>query len=99
MKIYGNKPPENLDKYLKVQGADKNDGLSEKNGADKTNKEISDRVNLSGKAKEIAELKEALNQLPEIRTDKVESIKKAIEEGTYKVDSYKIAGKIIDEIV
>ncbi len=36
--------------------------------------------------------------MPEIRTDKVEALKKAIQEGSYQVDSLKIAGKILEEI-
>lgn len=97
MKIYGNKPPENQDIYLKTQKVGKNDVLSEKSETEKTR--VSDRVNLSGKAKEIAELKNEINQLPDIRNDKVQATKKAIAEGTYKVDSLKVAGKIIDELI
>ena len=58
----------------------------------------SDQVHLSGKAKELEELKQVIHQMPEIRTDKVEALKKAIQEGSYQVDSLKIAGKILEEI-
>ncbi len=58
----------------------------------------SDQVHLSGKAKELEELKQIIQQMPEIRTDKVEALKKAIQEGSYQVDSLKIAGKMLEEI-
>jgi len=97
MKIEGSKASENHDVFLKTQKADP------KNIKAKTDQDgtpvITDRVNLSGKAKEIANLKNAVTQLPDIRTDKVQEIEKAIKNGTYKIDSLKIAGKIIDEIV
>lgn len=58
----------------------------------------SDQVHLSGRAKELADLKQVIQQMPEIRTDKVERLKKSIREGTYKVDSFQVAGKILEEI-
>lgn len=96
MKVYGNKPPENQD-YLKVQKADKGNPAAEKGQVEKAG--ITDRVELSGKAQELAELKSMINQLPDVRTDKVQALEKAIANGTYKVDSLKVAGKMIDELV
>lgn len=97
MKIYGNKPPENQEAYLKPVKADQGNAAAEKASAERTS--ASDRVNLSGKAKEIAELKGLINQLPDVRAEKIQTIEKAITNGTYKADSLKIAGKIIDELV
>ena len=96
MKIYGNKPPEGKDLYVKAREAGKNDPVQEKGtSAGK----VTDRVDLSGKAKEIGELKNDIAHLPEIRTDKVDAIQKALSDGTYKVDSMKIAGRLIDEVI
>ncbi len=96
MKIYGNKPPEGKDLYVKAQKAGKSDPAQEKGAVGGG---VTDRVNLSGKAKEIAEAQKAAAQLPEIRTDKVEAIQKAMADGTYKVDSAKVAGRLIDELI
>ncbi|MBI5639117.1 MAG: flagellar biosynthesis anti-sigma factor FlgM [Nitrospirae bacterium] len=96
MKIYGNKPPEK-DVQLKVQGMGRNVAAAGKGGPEKSS--VTDKVDLSGKAKELAELKNAIGQLPDIRTDKVQAIEKAITDGTYKVDSRKVAGKMIDELI
>jgi flagellar biosynthesis anti-sigma factor FlgM len=57
----------------------------------------SDQDRLSGRAKELADLKQVIKQMPEIRTDKVKRLKKSIREGTYKVDSFQLAGKILEE--
>ena len=58
----------------------------------------SNQVHLSGRVKELADLKQVIQQMPEIRMDKVETLKKRIQGGTYKVDSFQIAGKILEEI-
>jgi negative regulator of flagellin synthesis FlgM len=97
MKIEGRRPHETQDIQLRTQKTGKQDtpqGTSQ--NPQQVNK--SDQVHLSGKAKELAELKQVINQMPEIRTDKVEALKKAIQEGTYQVDSMKIAGKMLEEL-
>lgn len=96
MKIHGNKPPEGPDAYLKAQRMER---PAESQGGQTARAGIQDRVNLSGKAQEIAELKQVIKGLPDIRTEKVKEIHQAVANGTYKVDSMKIAGKMIDEIV
>lgn len=97
MKIQGNKKPDNMDVQISAQKISKTNTTPEKGKAEKAT--ISDRVELSGRARQIAELKSAIEQLPDIRVEKVQEIKKAIAEGTYKIDSRKIAGKLIDELV
>lgn len=94
MKIYGNKPPEGQDLYVKAQKTVKNDPAQEKGFSG-----VTDRVNLSGQAKDIAEMKNAMDQLPEVRTDKIREIEKAVTDGTYRIDSKKIAGRMIDELI
>jgi len=44
---------------------------------------------------EIMKYKEIVKSLPDIRQDKVEAIKKKIESGEYKIDSKKVARKMI----
>ncbi len=98
MKIQGSKPPGGEDiNNVKVQKPDKNQASEKANLAGKQ-AGTKDKVSLSGRAKEISDLNNLLNQLPEIRTEKVEAIKKAIEAGAYNVDSLKVAEKILEEI-
>ncbi|HMK50630.1 MAG TPA: flagellar biosynthesis anti-sigma factor FlgM [Thermodesulfovibrionales bacterium] len=97
MKIQGNKPPEGQEISLNAQKISKTDG-NEKASAPEKPRTLSDKVDISGKGKEIAELMAAVNQLPDVRSDKVEAVKKAIESGTYKIDPRKIAEKFLEEI-
>lgn len=97
MKINGNNPIEGKDLYNKIQDLNKNREAEKKNDTQKTGSD-NDRISLSGKAKEISELKQLIDQLPDIRRDKVEEIKKAIDAGNYTMDSLKVAEKILEEL-
>ena len=54
-----------------------------------------DKVDISQKAKELLA---AINQLPEIREDKVRAVNEAIEAGKYNVNPMKLAEKILKEL-
>ena len=97
MKVEGRRPFEALEVNLRAQKPGKQE-TTPKIGENPQSVNKSDLVQISGKAKELEELKQIIHQMPEIRTDKVEALKKAIQEGTYQVDSLKIAGKILEEI-
>lgn len=58
-----------------------------------------ERINVSAKAKDIQRAQEVVKSAPDIRVEKVEKIKKAIAEGRFKVDSDKLAGKILEDII
>ena len=95
MKIYGNQPPE------KSQPTEKTGKALKKGALQKTETaagETSDKVNLSPAAKEVAQIRAAINGLPEVREDKVQSVKDSIDKGTYKVEPEKIAGKMLEEL-
>ena len=53
--------------------------------------EISDNARLMRKATEVVQ------NSPDIRADKVAALKKAIQDGSYKVDSEKVAEKVLEE--
>ncbi|MBI5741912.1 MAG: flagellar biosynthesis anti-sigma factor FlgM [Nitrospirae bacterium] len=97
MRIDGNNPVDKKDLFNKAQevtdkkGADKKPDVEKSDGG-------KDKISLSGKAKEISELKAAIDELPDIRTDKVDTLKKAIDTGNYNIDARKIAEKILEEI-
>jgi negative regulator of flagellin synthesis FlgM len=96
MKIYGNKPPESQDINLNTQ---KVIGSGPKDKTTATEKvRLTDRVEFSDRSKEVAELMNAINQLPEVRTDKVKAMKEAIESGNYNIDTLKIAEKLLSEL-
>jgi len=54
-------------------------------------------VTVSETAKEISRLTLEVSNIPDIRADKVEELKNAINSGTYEVRGSEIAGKIIKE--
>lgn len=57
-----------------------------------------DRVNISGRSQEIADIVSAVNRLPDVRYDKVQAIKQRVDAGTYSVDACKVASSIINSI-
>jgi negative regulator of flagellin synthesis FlgM len=58
-----------------------------------------DQVSVSNQAKEIGKLQAAVSQLPDIRTDRVDTVKSAVNAGTYNVKGEAVAGKVLKEAV
>ncbi|NLW22202.1 MAG: flagellar biosynthesis anti-sigma factor FlgM [Tissierellia bacterium] len=58
-----------------------------------------DEVELSEKAKDYQIGMKKLKEIPDIREDKVERIKKQIKSGTYNVKGQEIAEKILENIL
>ncbi len=56
-------------------------------------------VEISARAKRIQDISDVVKAIPDIRTEKVDELKKEIREGTYNVSSDEIAQKILEEIV
>ena len=96
MKINGNLPIEEKKLLNKTQDLNKNQNVEKKEEARKT-ESSRDKVSLSDKAREISELKGMIEEIPDIRRDKVDALKKAIDTGTYSFDTIKLAQKIIEE--
>ena len=59
--------------------------------------EKGEKVDISLEARELLKAKKSLDGLPEVRVEKVEQIKKALQDGTIKTDSMELAEKIIKE--
>jgi flagellar biosynthesis anti-sigma factor FlgM len=58
-----------------------------------------DRVDLSDQSKEMKKIYTIQQMAPDIRTDKVNEVKKLIEENRYQVDSKTVAEKMIRESI
>jgi negative regulator of flagellin synthesis FlgM len=58
-----------------------------------------EKVDLSTKAKDIQQAKNALIKLPDVRKEKVQEIKTQGEKGIYNVNAEKIAGKMVKESI
>jgi len=96
MKIQGN-PIEGKELYGKVNDLNKKEQVGKSSDTESSSGDR-DKISLSGKAQEINELKQIIKDMPDIRTDKVDQLKKAIDSGSYNIDSYKVAEKILEEI-
>jgi len=58
-----------------------------------------DRVSLSDASKELQAAKDAVAATPDIRQQKVDAIKQAVENGSYELDPAKIAEKMLGSII
>jgi negative regulator of flagellin synthesis FlgM len=56
-----------------------------------------EKVELSSDVKDLQYIKKAVDELPDVREDKVLDLKKQIQEGTYNVNGEKIAQKMLGE--
>ena len=56
-----------------------------------------EKVNLSTKARDIQQLQNAVNRLPDVREEKVRDLKDQVDKGTYAVNGQKIAEKMVSE--
>jgi len=55
----------------------------------------SDRIELSVRGREIQHLDQLIQAAPDVRQEKIDAVRSAIEAGTYNVKAEKIADKII----
>ena len=55
----------------------------------------SDRLELSVRSREISHLDELIRSTPDVREERIEEVRRSIENGTYNVKAEKIAEKII----
>ncbi len=58
----------------------------------------SDRVEISPQSRDMKKIHEVLANTPEVRTEKVAALKKAVEEGTYRVKTEDVADKMVKEM-
>ncbi len=61
-------------------------------------KQESDKVDTSSSSRLFNQALRAVKESPDVRADKVEAIRKSIEDGTYRVDSEAIADKMLSSI-
>jgi negative regulator of flagellin synthesis FlgM len=84
-----------IDAYVnQVQDKNKTAASSEK--TEKTATRM-DTVEISDTAKRIQEARKQLDEIPDIREDKVAQLKRQIDNGTYAINAEKIADKMIKE--
>ncbi len=95
MKITGKNPA--VDAQVKIQQADKE--LKAKPRPKVTKGLIMDKVNVSDKAKRLAQLRKLVEASPDVRSEKVEQIKESIDDGKYSIKTAKVAEAIIRKAI
>ncbi len=99
MKIQGRRPPDGHEISLNIQRSRNVSGTEAKGQVNEPQRQRqSDRIDISQRGKEVAAIIASLNSLPDIREEKVQALKEAIDKGTYKIDPVKIAEKMLSEI-
>jgi flagellar biosynthesis anti-sigma factor FlgM len=71
--------------------------LAETDGNQQPNARGRDRVTLSQSAPELAKSCKILQNLPDTRQEKIDALRQRIASGTYKIESRKIARRLIEE--
>ncbi len=72
--------------------------VARKNKVSNASFQSADKVEFSATARQYKTLLKAAGDVPDVRTEKVEAIKKQIEAGTYKVDSKAVAEKLLNQV-
>ncbi len=84
-----------LNQGNKVNLADKPSGLQEREKAGVSG----DKVEISSQSRDLNKVQDILAQTPDVRSEKVAALKKAVEEGRYQVSAENIAQKMIQEVL
>lgn len=95
MKVNGENPPIPFVAYRNQMLAEQS-RTSGKSGSGVTGVS-DDKVQLSARAREVQEAANALAKLPDVREEKVQQVKMAVERGTYKVVGSKVAMDMLRE--
>lgn len=57
-----------------------------------------DKIEMSGVVQEISRIAELVKATPDIRTNRVEALKEAIDSGSYEIEGNKVAEKMLNTI-
>jgi flagellar biosynthesis anti-sigma factor FlgM len=95
MKIYSNKPegqgvnrPAQATERTEIKG-------KQVSGPAKA---LTDKIDISSKSKEVADLMATIDQMPEVRDKKIKETQDALNAGAYSADPKKIVDKMLNEL-
>ena len=81
--------------YEKVMAIYRNQQQNRIQGQEKGQK---DTMRISGEARMVKEVRDLLQETPEVRQERVAELKEAVQNGEYKVDSKEVAEKMLQRI-
>lgn len=58
-----------------------------------------DKIVLSASQDDLSKVRELVKKLPDVRLDKVESLRKQVEAGSYKADAAEVADKMLGRLL
>lgn len=58
-----------------------------------------DQIEISTESRDVQALKDAIGAMPEVRLEKIEVLKDAIEDGSYYVESETLAKHVVNEVL
>lgn len=83
---------------LTTQQTDKVNGAQGQKQVEKSGGEV-DVIHLSSQSRLMQKASEVVYQTPEVRPEKVSALQEPVQNGTYEVDSLKVANRLITEII
>ena len=89
------KDPSVRDAYVKQISQQQKEDAASKSGVKPVEK--ADTVKISEEARELQETQKVMENMPDVRVEKVAKIKNQIENGTYEVKSGEIAEKMVKD--
>jgi flagellar biosynthesis anti-sigma factor FlgM len=99
MKISEVKPQTDTTQYIEQTQKSKQPEKNQVSQPLETTSQQTDKVDLSDQSKEMKKIYTVQQMAPDIRTDRVNEVKKLIEENRYQVDSKAVADKMIKESI
>lgn len=99
MKIQGKGPLQGKETNLNTQRSQGIVGTEERKQVNTPHGQRQvDRIDISLRGKEIASIIASVNNLPDLREEKIQTLKEAVNSGTYRIDPIKVAEKMLSEI-
>ena len=99
MKISEVKPQTDTAQYIEHTQKSKQPEKNQVSQPPETTSQQTDKVDISDQSKEMKKIYTVQQMAPDIRTDRVNEVKKLIEENRYQVDSKTVAEKMIRESI
>ena len=99
MKISEVKAQTDAAQYVEQTQKSKQPERNQVSQSPETTSQQTDKVDLSDQSKEMKKIYNAQQMAPDIRTDRVNEVKKLIEEDRYQVDSKAVADKMVRDSI
>lgn len=80
---------------VQIAGVQRYNEIAKKPVKGATAAQETDKIDVSGSSRLFAQALEAAKAAPEVRSERVEAVRTAVQNGTYQIDSQRIAARIL----